>query len=83
MTLRHVTDLKTSIGDVIGAAAGDGVLIDADGHPTFALMPMDDDLLDYLLERNPKFIAECGQISERMRQGEFKTHEEVRRILGV
>jgi hypothetical protein len=52
-------------------------------HPTYALMPMDDDLVDFLLERNPKFSVDCRRISERMRQGEFKTHEEVRRILGA
>jgi hypothetical protein len=41
-----------------------------------AVLPLDDDVLDLLLERNPTFIEECPQIRERMRQGHFVTFEE-------
>lgn len=60
MTLRHFSDLTAPIGQVIERANGNGVLIEAEGLPTYAVIPLDDDLLDYLLERSPAFIEECA-----------------------
>jgi len=80
--MTHITNLKVPVGEVIDAAARDGALVETVGRPTYAVIPLDDELLDYLLERNPTFIEECGQIRDRMRQGEFQTHDEVKRIFG-
>lgn len=80
MTLRHIDNLKAPIGEVIKAAAGDGVLIEPEGQPAYAMMPLDDELLDYLLERDPGFIEDCVRIRDRMRQGEFRSHADVRRM---
>ncbi len=44
--------------------------------------PLDDELLDYLIERSPKFIEVCQHIRQQMRDGRFHTHEEVKRLLG-
>ncbi len=77
MTLRHLNNLKASIGEVIDAAGGNGLLVESEGKPTYALIPLDDELLDYLLERNPDFIDQCAKIRKRMHQGEFHTHDEV------
>jgi hypothetical protein len=81
MTLRHLSDLKAPIGKVIEGAGNDGILIEAKGRPAYAMIPLDDDLLDYLLERNPALIEECARIRERMRKGEFHSHDEVKRML--
>ena len=81
MTLRHVKDLKTPIGDLLKGAAADGVLVDTKNQKQFAMIPLDDDLIDYLIERNPRFIKECKKIREKMKAGQFRTHEEVKRIL--
>jgi hypothetical protein len=81
MTLRHISDLKAPIGEVIEAAGGDGILLEPEGRPAYAMMPLDDHLLDYLLERNPRLIEECARIRQRMRQGEFHSHDEVKRML--
>jgi hypothetical protein len=81
MSLRHITNLKAPIGEIIDGASADGVLIDTNGQATYALMPLDDELLDYLVERNPKFIRECQEIRGRMRQGAFHSHDDVRRIV--
>jgi hypothetical protein len=80
MTLRHLNNLKTPIGEVIEAAGGEGVLIESEGRPPYAVMPLDDDLLDYLLEHSAVLIEECSQIRQRMRQGQFQSHDEVKRM---
>ena len=82
MTVQHVTDPKTPIGKILQAAATDGLLLASEGQTHYAIIPLDDDLLDYLIERSPKFAAECQQIRERMQAGQFHTHDEVKRLLG-
>ncbi len=81
MTVQHVKDLSAPIGQVLEAAARRGVLLETPGRKAYAVMPLDDDLVDYLLERNPRFIRECRAIDRRMRRGEYVTHEQLRRKL--
>jgi len=81
MTVQQVTDPKTPIGDVLPAADVGGVLIESSGKTAYALLRLDDDLIDYLLEHDPRFIRECEQIRQRMRGGRFRAHEEVKRLL--
>jgi hypothetical protein len=42
---------------------------------------LDEDVLDLLLERNPRLIEECRQIRERMKQGAYLTHEQALTVL--
>ncbi|MCY3020407.1 MAG: hypothetical protein NTW87_15415 [Planctomycetota bacterium] len=49
----------------------------------YAVLPLDDDLLDYLLERNPRFQAECERVFREMKAGRFKTHAEVKKLFGL
>ncbi len=49
----------------------------------YLLLPLDDDLIDCLLERSPKLIKECRQIRARMAAGQFVRHEEVKKRLGA
>lgn len=81
MTLRHLRDPKTPIGDVLEAAEIGGVLLESSDRKRFAVLPLDDDLIDYLLERDPRFIDECRRIREEMRSGRFHSHDEVKQIL--
>lgn len=81
MTGQHVTDLKTPIGEILQAAGPDGVLLETEGPNRYALIPLDDDLIDYLIERSPKFIEVCRQVRERMRAGRFHTHDVVKKLL--
>jgi hypothetical protein len=69
--LSNVSDLQTPIGELLKAADANGVVIQSDDQEQYALLPLDDELLDFLLERNPKFIEECQQIRQRMMSGEF------------
>jgi hypothetical protein len=81
MIVRHV-DEKTPITDILDAADGDGVLVDRSGPLRYAVIPLDDDLIDYLLERNPKFRADCEAIREEMRAGRFTTLDDAEKLLG-
>jgi hypothetical protein len=80
MNIHQVSDLQTSIGEILKSAGANGVLLESNDLPQYALLPLDDDLLDFLIERNPKFIEECREILQRMRNGEFHTQDEVERL---
>ena len=74
-------NLQTPIGEILKAAGAAGVLVEAEGRAQYAMLPLDDDLLEYLLEHHPRFIEDCRQIRARMDLGQSYTHEEVRRLL--
>ena len=77
--MRWIRDLKTSVGAVLKIAAREGVLIDA-GKTHIEMLPLDDDLLDFLLERSPKLIKECKKIRAEMKRGKYTTHEDVKKM---
>jgi hypothetical protein len=81
MTIYRVRDRGQPIGDALDAAAETGILVESGSHLSHALLPLSDDVIDFLLERNPALIEECREIGLRMEQGEYHTHEEARRLL--
>jgi hypothetical protein len=78
MTVHPLHDPKTPIGEILDAAGSDGLLLRSDDHKNYVLLPLDDDVIDLLLERSPEFRAECDQIRQRMNAGQFQTHDQVR-----
>lgn len=82
MTLRPFKDMNKTVEELVKAAGSDGLLVGLADEPQYVVFPLDDDFLDYLIERNPRFIEECGRIRERMNAGEHKTHDEVKSMLG-
>jgi hypothetical protein len=81
MTVQSVSDPSTPIGRILETAGPEGVLLESEGLGRYALLPLDDDLIDYLIERNPAFRARGREIRLRMDSGQFQTHDEVRRRL--
>jgi hypothetical protein len=81
MTVQPVSDPKTPIGEILKAAGSEGLLLESEGQGRYALLPLDDDVIDLLIERSPEFRAHCREIRERMDSGQFQTHEDVRRQL--
>jgi hypothetical protein len=79
--LSKLSDMQTPIGEILKAAEATGVVIQADDQEQYALLPLDDELLDFLLERNPKFIKECEQIRQRLMSGESYSQDDVERLL--
>lgn len=77
-----VNDLHTTIGEALDLAGTSGVLIQAQGKTPFALIPLDDELIDFLIERNPRFIKECEEIRQRMRAGTPRTQAQINAMFG-
>jgi hypothetical protein len=76
VSIQKVQATDISLRTVLQKARVEPVVLQAEEEGEFAVLPLDDEVLDLLLERNPAFIAECRQILERMRQGEYVTYEE-------
>jgi hypothetical protein len=81
MTIQSVSDLSAAIGDILDDAGVDGVVLETKDQGRYVVIPLDDDLLDYLVARSPKFIESCKRIRERMRSGQFHSHEDVKKLL--
>jgi hypothetical protein len=81
MTVQSISDPNTPIGEILKAAGSEGIVLESEDRGSYALIPLDDDVLDLLIERSPKFRAHCRQIRERMDAGQFQTHDEVKRQL--
>ena len=81
MTVQLVSDPKTPIGEILKAVGSDGLLLESEDQEHYAVIPLDNDLIDYLVERSPKFIEVCRQIRARMTAGRFHTHEAVKALL--
>lgn len=82
VTIQTVNDLHTPIGEILRLAGSDGVLVQPPGEPPFAVMRLDEDLLDFLIERNAQFIEDCGQIRQRMANGAKRSQAEVDSMFG-
>jgi len=83
MTVKLLNDLQVPIGEVLQSLGAQGGLLEIPGNHGYAVLPLDDDLIDFLLERNSRLTEECQQIRQRMQAGQFHSHEEVRKVLGV
>ena len=73
-------DPKTPIGEILKAAKPDGIVLESENQAHFAVLPLDDDVIDLLIERNPKFREICREIRAHMDGGAFQTHAEVKRM---
>jgi len=81
MTVQPISDLNTPIGQILKAAGSEGIVLESEGQGHYALLPLDGDVIDLLIERSPTFRDLCHEIRERMDSGQFQTHEDVRRQL--
>ncbi len=83
MTTHELDDMQTPIGSVLGQAGEEGLILELSGERSFAVLPLDDDVLDFLMERSPEFIEECRRIRERMRAGDRVSHSAVRKMFST
>lgn len=77
MPVMKAAETHASIGELIDQAREEPLVFETESEGSFVLLPVDDELLDLLLERSPRLIEKCRQIRERMEQGEYWTHEQV------
>ena len=81
MAVYNLRHRQTPIGEALDLAGAGPVLVETDDHVSHAILPLDEDLIDYLLERNPRLIAECRAIGLEMERGHLHPHDQVRRSL--
>jgi len=81
MTVQPITDLNTPIGQILKTAGSEGIVFASEGQGRYALLPLDDDVIDLLIERSPTFRDLCHEIRQRVDSGQFQTHEDVRKQL--
>ncbi len=48
MTVQPVSDPGTTIGGILKTAGSEGILLGFEDQGRYALLPLDDDLIDYL-----------------------------------
>jgi hypothetical protein len=81
MAVMKAAETSASIGELIDQARDEPLIFETEAKENFVLLPMDDALLDLLLERSPRLIERCRQIREQVAQGEYWTHEQVLEML--
>ena len=80
MTVMKAAETRASIEELIDQARSEPVIFQTEGAGSFALLPVDDNLLD-LLERSPALIEECDRIRERMAPAPSRVGEWRRRAI--
>ena len=83
MKIKHIRDLGITLGAILKDLGAKGGVLEIPRKKGYVLLPLDDELLDYLLERSPKLIKECQQIRARMAAGHFVTHDQLKKRLGA
>lgn len=83
MSVQILKSTNQVIADLLDEARQEPVILKTTGNGDFAVLPLDDDLIDLLLSRNPRLIEECRGIEERMKEGKYLTHEQVLTALGT
>jgi hypothetical protein len=78
MIVQPVNGPKTPIGQILEAAGSDRSLLESEDERFLAVIPLDDDLIDYLIERSPRFCADCRETRQRMEARRSQTHDDVR-----
>ena len=57
MTIQPIPDPNTPIGQIIKAAGSEGIVLEAEGQGRYALLPLDDDVIDLLIEAVQRFAT--------------------------
>ena len=83
MTTKEIDNPRTTIGTLLRTAGKSGLLLRKKGKLKFALLPINDDTLDFLLEHSPKLIAECEERRKRAERGEVVSLEELKARFGM
>ena len=81
MTFQPIPNLSTPIGQVLEAAGSEGIVLESKDQGRYAILPLDDEVIDLLIERSPRFRDQCREIRGRMDSGQFQAHEDVKKEL--
>jgi hypothetical protein len=77
MPAEKISPNEEHLTALLDKARHEPMILKTAGAGDFALLPLDDEVIDLLLERHPGFIGECQAIRARMQRGAYRTHEQV------
>lgn len=77
MSVYTVDKTDARVNELLEKAALEPLILEVEGGRDFAVLPLDDEVIDLLIERNPRFAEECRQIRDRMNRGDYLTHGEL------
>jgi hypothetical protein len=77
MAVERISPADADVAALLNRARDEPLILQTEAAGDFAVLPLDDEILDLLLERSPRLRAECEQIRERMKQGAYLTHKQV------
>lgn len=83
MTRFVVKDGQMPVGRLLNAARKRRLVVERDGQARCAVLPLTDDVLDFLLETDPGFIADCQRIRQEMAAGKRHSLVEVEAMFGL
>ena len=72
---------NTPIGEILKAAGTDGIVLESEGQGRYAVIPLDDDLIDFLVERSPSSAPIAVRSAVESMPVSSRPIEEVRRQL--
>lgn len=78
MSIQSLNDPNIPIGEILKAAGSEGVVLETASQERYALLPLDEEVIDLLIERSPKFRSDCLEIRGRMNSGQFVSHEHLK-----
>jgi len=77
MCIELIDQNNAEVTALLDKAANEPVILRTERSGEFALLPLDEEVIDLLLERNPQLIAECRAIGERMASGQYVTQAQM------
>jgi hypothetical protein len=77
MSVKSIEPGKTELAGILHSAREEPVILRSGETGDYVVLPLDEEVVDLLLERNPALIEECRQIRETMRRGSYVTHEQL------
>lgn len=77
MPVENISASESHLTALLAKAREEPIILKTPAAGEFALLPLDDEVIDLLIERHPRLLEECREIRARMKQGAYRTHEQV------
>jgi hypothetical protein len=77
VALQKIDPADADVAALLRRAREEPLILQSEEAGDFAVLPLDEEVIDLLLERNPGLIEQCRQIRAAMQEGRFLTHQQM------
>jgi hypothetical protein len=77
MPIENISPDQSHLTALLDKALQEPIVLKSAAVGDFVLLPLDDEVIDLLLERHPGLIAECREIRSRMKRDAYRTHDQL------